>query len=111
MERLITSHEAAIVRRLLDHAPVGGVTVYRAHPLEDLRVVGGCDCGCTSLRFQPPSPGQKIIADAIAVYPDDRQAGLILWGRDGQIVMLEVYDCHPGASHRVPELAHLRTWE
>jgi hypothetical protein len=52
-----------------------------------------------------------MVADALAVYPDAQQAGLILWGREGEIVWLEVYDCHPEASHRFPLISNMRTWE
>ena len=109
MERTVTPNEAAVVGWLLDHAPVGDVTAYRLQPVEGLRVVGGCECGCSSLDFQPNAwGGATIIADAWAVYSDGQQAGLILWGRAGEIVLLEVYDCDPGASHRFPQIANLR---
>jgi len=52
-----------------------------------------------------------MIADALAVYPDGQQANLILWGRDGEIVWLEVNDLDPRAPHRFPEIPDLRTWE
>jgi hypothetical protein len=51
--------------------------------------------------------GAAIIADALAGYADGRQAGPILWGRAGEIVLLEVYDCHLGASHRFPRISNL----
>jgi hypothetical protein len=51
-----------------------------------------------------------MLADAVAVYPDKQQAGLILWGRENEIVWLEVYEMHPVAD-RVPEIADLRRWE
>ncbi len=113
MHRIISPQEASIVRWLLDHAARGDVSEYRSRPVEELWVVGGCDCGCCSLDFQPKRPGSrsKIIADALAVYPDGQEAGLILWGRDGMIRSLEVFDHHPGASHRVPEISNLRTYE
>jgi hypothetical protein len=38
------------------------------------------------------------------------QANLILWGRDGEIVLLEVCEGDPVAD-RVPEIADLCTWE
>ena len=111
MDRAITPDEAAIVRWLLDHAPVGDVTTYRMHLVEDLRVVKGCDCGCSSLNFQTDGWSRAdIIADALAVYEDGQQAGLILWGREGELVLLEVYDCHPNASFRVPKMSNLRDW-
>jgi hypothetical protein len=61
--------------------------------------------------FQPDAwGGCRILADAFAIYPDGQQAGLILWGRDGEIALLEIYDCHPNASHRFPEIADLRSF-
>jgi hypothetical protein len=111
MDRPITETEAAVVQWLLDHAAMGDISAYRAHSPGTLRVVGGCTCGCVSLDFLPKAPGGKIVADALAVYPDGQEAGLILWGRDGEIASLEVYDHHPDASHRPLELANLRTWE
>jgi hypothetical protein len=111
-ERTITPTEAAVIRWLPDNAPIGDVTAYRALPVEELRVVGGCDCGCSTLDFQPHAwgPGSAIIADAYAVYPDGKTAGLILWAREGEIASLEVYDCHPEASHRAPEVSDLRNF-
>jgi hypothetical protein len=110
IERAISPNEVAIVQWLLDHTAVGDVTAYRAHPVEELRVVGGCDCGCVSMDFQPGGFGHsKIVADATAVYPDGQKAGLILWGRDGELTALEVHDYHPGSSHRMPEISNLRT--
>jgi hypothetical protein len=110
-ERGISAHEAAIVDWLLDHAAARDVTAYRTNPITALRVVGGCDCGCSSLDFHSNTGGPiTMLADAVAVYPDKQKAGLILWGRDNQIVMLEVYEMHPVAN-RVPEIADLRRWE
>jgi hypothetical protein len=111
LDRALNPNEAAVIGWLLEHAAVRDATAYRQHPVEDLRVVGACDCGCASLDFQPKGPGAKIIADALAVYPDGQEAGLILWGRDGAIQSLEVFDHHPNASHRVPEVPNLRTYE
>jgi hypothetical protein len=109
IERAISPREAAIVGWLLEHAAVGDVSGYRLRPAEELRVVGGCDCGCCSLEFQPKGWGKaEIVAEAYAVYPDGQQAGLILWGRNRELVLLEVYDCHVGASHRTPEISDLR---
>jgi len=110
-ERDITAHEAAIIEWLLDHAAMCDVTPYRTNPVRALRVVGGCDCGCSSLDFHSNTSGPTtMLADAVAVYPDKQQAGLILWGRKDEIVMLEVYEMHPVA-HRVPDIADLRRFE
>jgi hypothetical protein len=110
-ERDISAHEAAILEWLLDHAAVRGVTAYRSKPISTPRVVGGCDCGCSSLYFHSNTSGPEVmLADAVAIYPDQQQTGLILWGRDGMIVRLEVYEMHPVAN-RVPAIADLRRWE
>ncbi|MDR3702303.1 MAG: hypothetical protein P4L56_21830 [Candidatus Sulfopaludibacter sp.] len=113
MDRAIAPNEAAVVRWLLDHAPVGDVAPYRIPPVEELRVLEGCDCGCASLDFQEDAwGGAAIIADAFAGYPDGQRAGLILWGREGEIVLLEIYDHqHPGTSHRFPVIADLRSYQ
>ena len=112
MDRSISPDEVKVLSWLLDHARVD-VTPYRVHPLEKLRVVGTCDCGCASLYFEPREPHGKLrmLADELAVYPDGQQAGLILWGREGEIVWLEVYDLQPDSSHRVPDVPNLCTWE
>ncbi len=51
-----------------------------------------------------------MLADELAVYPDGQRAGVILWGREGKIVWLEVYDFQPKSSHRVPDVSDLCTW-
>jgi hypothetical protein len=111
MERGISPNEVKVVEWLLDHARVD-VKAYRLQAVEQLRVVGGCTCGCTTLHFKPleQRKGEKMIADELAVYADGQQAGLILWGREGEIVMLEVYDFEPGSSHRFPDVPNLCTW-
>ena len=111
MDRSVTPEEAGVVQWLLEHASVGDITPYRLRPIEELRVVGGCDCGCSSLHFEGDRRGARIIADALAVYSDSQQAGLILWGREGEILSLEVYELHPGASCRFPEIRDLLTFE
>jgi hypothetical protein len=110
MDRAIEPNEAEVINWLLDHASAD-VTAYRLHPIQGLRVVGGCGCGCTTLNFEADEKGAKILADELAVYPDGQQAGLILWGREGKIVSLEVYDFDPGSSHRFPSASNLCTWE
>ena len=80
--------------------------------MQSLQVVEPwCDCGCVSLNFHNEHQGMHPIADAFAVYSDGTKAGLILFARGSTIVLLEVHDLDENSSHRVPELADLRTWE
>lgn len=61
--------------------------------------------------FQSSRAAKRRLADELAVYPDGQRAGLILWGREGEIGMLEVYDCQLGSSHPRPDVSNLCTWE
>ena len=112
MYRSISPNEVKVLSWLLDHARID-VTAYRVRPLEELRVVGSCDCGCASLYLKPQEARGKLqmLADELAVYPDGQQAGLILWGREGEIAWLEVYDLQPESSHRALDASTLCTWE
>lgn len=112
MDRPITGTEAKVVNWLLDHARVDA-TPYQLQQVEELRVIGACICGCASLYFEPKGQrgNVRMLADELAVYPDGQKAGLILWGREGKIVWLEVYDFEPDSSHRVPDVSDLCTWE
>jgi hypothetical protein len=74
-------------------------------------VLGGCRCGCRSIDFVPDSVASRPVRDAIGSTADGRRNGLILWGTDVAIHSLEVYDLDPDASHALPEVASLRTWE
>ena len=110
-ERAITEHEVAIIEWLLDHVAMGDVSAYRGTPTAELRVVGGCACGCSSLYFREAgSGGYTMLADAVAAYNDEKKCGLILWGRIREIAWLEVYPMEDVAN-RVPEISDLRRYE
>lgn len=112
MDRPITSSEAALVRWMLDHASVADASAFSGNSMESLRVIDKwCDCGCASLNFQEDHKGKWVVADALAVYPDGQQAGLILWALQSEIVLLEVHDMDLDSSHRVPTVADLRSYE
>ena len=112
MERPISLNELKIVNWLLDHALID-VTAYRLHPMEELRVVGRCPCGCASLYFEPEGQRGKVqmLADELEVYPDGQRAGLILWGTRRQGHLAQACDCQPESSHRVPDVCNLCTWD
>lgn len=92
MDRSITLNEAAVVRWMLDHAAVADdASAFSGNSMESMRVIDKwCDCGCASLNFQEEHKGKWVIADALAVYPDGQQAGLMLWVLQSEIVLLEV---------------------
>ena len=48
-----------------------------------------------------------MLADAPAVYPDGQKADLLLWGRNGQLVWLEINEWGRDSSHRFPTVADL----
>jgi hypothetical protein len=110
VDRPATSAEVAVVRWLIDNAPVGDIAAYREQTLDSLRVMGVCDCGCASLHFEPLRGSTTMIADAFVKYPDGARANLILWGREGKIAWLEIND-YPDGSHRTPAAEDLLRWE
>ncbi len=111
MNRPITDKEASVVRWLIEHPGPNEPTGAWSVRAEGLRVVGGCDCGCRSIDFVPDKEGSRPVRDALGTTTDGRKNGLILWGTDCEIHSLEVYDLDPLASHELPEVCSLRTWE
>lgn len=91
--RPISEAEAAVVERALavaatdESAPALGLSV-RA-----LQVVGRCDCGCASVDFCRPAPGDiaRMVADAVGKAPNGEDLGLIIWALNGHLSGLEVY--------------------
>ena len=111
LPRPISDKEAAIVQWLLDHRAPGEPEGPWSRSAADLVVVGGCECGCCSVDFEPASSDVRPIRDAVGRLEDGRQSGLILWGSNDVIQRLEIYDLDPDASHALPEVSALRTWE
>ena len=111
VDRQIAPEEAAVIRWLLDNSYIPDVSAYTGISTESLRVVVECTCGCRSINFSTNTAGASIISDALAVYSDGLEAELILWGRDDQVIALEVIDHAEGTSGRLPQLSDLRTWE
>src|SRR5438045_8817906 len=56
--RLITQAEAAVVRTALERAPSTSPTTRVVVPVNELMVVGRCECGCDSVDFVP-SEGER----------------------------------------------------
>jgi hypothetical protein len=108
-DRAITESEIEILNWLFDHAPVGDVAPYRER-LEQLRVYEPtkCRCGGTCLSFvHDEGKGLTMLADAVAVYSDGQMADLLLWGREGQVIWLEINEWGQDSSRRFPTIADL----
>ena len=111
--RPISDRERAVVAWLLANAPVNAPLEHLLPRVPELRVVGRCDCGCASVDFEVDgqSGGSHPIADAYAASSTGLKCGLILWGRDGAITGLEIYEMDLGTTRELPSIDKLRTWD
>ncbi|MBV5338489.1 MAG: hypothetical protein J0665_02860 [Deltaproteobacteria bacterium] len=111
--RKITDQEVEVIRTTLERASVETVNV-AASTIESLIVISQCDCGCVSVDFQSPPLDElsKPIADGIGLTPKGGEVGIIVWGRNGQITGLEVYDIGAGENDLVlPVTDSIKPWE
>jgi hypothetical protein len=120
-ERQITSDELDVVRWLLVNAANKDVSEYSAESLQGAAVVVACPCGCASIDFsfgEDPADvpvdvrrATDIVAEGFALWPDGTRAGVMLWGRRGQLLGIELYDLGADAARRFPTVQVLRRWE
>jgi hypothetical protein len=91
--RPISDAEAAVVERSLVVAATDETAPALSLSVRGLQVVGRCECGCASVDFCRPAPGQvaHIVADAVAKAPNGEDLGLIIWALNGHLSGLEVY--------------------
>jgi hypothetical protein len=91
--RKIFDTEACVVERALTVAATDPSSIDLIAQVPLLQVIGQCGCGCSSIDFLVPAPGQtaRIVADAIGKAQDGEDLGLIVWALDGQLSGLEVY--------------------
>jgi len=91
--RPISGIEAAVIQRALEAAATDPSALELASQISQLRVIGGCGCGCASVEFRQPTQGQSavIVADAEATTHSGEQIGLLVWAIEGQLSGLEVY--------------------
>src|SRR5690606_37934778 len=70
--RAISEAEALVLERALALAAVDPSARHLLSQVRTLQVVGRCGCGCASVDFQRPPPGQvpSIVADAVARGPN-----------------------------------------
>lgn len=95
--RRIAPAEAAVIREALDRAPTTSPLTGLV-AIEDLQVVGQCECGCDSIDFIPADTElhSHPVADGTGTTPAGGTVGIIVWGTDDAITSLEVYDLGAG---------------
>lgn len=91
--RAISDAEADVIERVLAVAATDASVEGLIEQVRALQVIGRCDCGCASVEFCRPAPGQmpRIVADVVAESPDGEGVGLIVWALDNHLSGLEVY--------------------
>jgi hypothetical protein len=111
--RPISAAEVAVIRAALVQVPSRSPAGALKKPLEDLEVVGRCDCGCDSVDFVPSVSDlhSRPIADGMGTTPTGGTVGVIVWGTDDAVTSLEVYDLGAGdAGIRLPVPDTIRSW-
>lgn len=121
-ERTTSPDEVDVVRWLLANAANKDVSEYSAESLQGAAVVAACPCGCASIEFsfaedrdgvvggRDALRGKDILAEGFALWSDRTRTGVILWGRKGRLVGVELYDMG-GDLRRFPTVEVMRRWE
>ena len=111
--RPINDDEVRVISTALQRCPEIPEAPALVPTLGDLRVVGGCECGCASVDFAIAKPEQRIpIADGLGMLANGERVGVIVWGTPNAVTGLEIYDMSASATG-LP-LSHLRSvspWE
>jgi hypothetical protein len=91
--REISEAEVAVIERVLAVAATDTSAAALNPFIRSLQIVVCCECGCASVDFCVPVPGQiaRIVADAVAKAPNGEDLGILLWALDGRASGLEVY--------------------
>jgi hypothetical protein len=120
VERKVSADERDVVRWLLVNAATQDVSEYRAESLEEASVVSACSCGCACIDFvfgggaagdRSPLRATSIIAEAYTLWPDGTRAGVMLWGTEGRLLGVELYELGGGGVDQFPTVQALRRWE
>jgi hypothetical protein len=110
-DRPASELELAIVSWMLQHASQAGDLSDLEPSLIDLKVVGGCSCGCPSVDFVAggQAPGASAIANAHGTTADGVDVGMILWERDAAVSALEFYELNAPV-RALPLIESLVSW-
>lgn len=108
--RPVNKEEKRVIRWLLEHAATPKATPELIDTIDSLAVIDRCDCGCPTIDFvrEGMGTGADILAQADGTALDGLPIDLVLWGRDGRISGLEVYNYDGGPWFPLPPSDHLR---
>jgi hypothetical protein len=111
--RPINDDEVRVIRTALEccaEIPEASALVPK---LGDLRVVGGCECGCASVDFSRASSEQpKPIAEAVGILANGEDVGVIVWGTSSTVTGLEIYDLTASATNLpLSDVAAIIPWD
>jgi hypothetical protein len=92
--RLIRSAEVEVLRATLGLANATKISPAVLASLGELRVFGGCTCGCASVDFVPKLSweGTLRLAEGSARTERGFLVGVIVWGRPDALTTLEVFN-------------------
>ena len=97
--RPINDDELRVIRSALECCAETPEVSELVPTLANLRVVGGCECGCASVDFAATTPEQRQpIADGLGILTNGEHVGVIVWGTSTVVTGLEIYDMSATAS-------------
>ena len=111
--RPLTEEERTLLQWLMQHG--GEDTSQYESQVKELRVVGGCTCGCPTIhsavseRDHRTIGASHILADFEGVTPEGVDVGVLLHARQGQLSELEVFSLSEGeGSYGYPTIESLK---
>jgi len=98
INRPITAEEVAVIRSVLERAPVSPEFTPLGSQLDHLWAIDRCSCGCDSVDYAEDDPARpaKPIGDAVGTTLAGGTVGVLVWGRAEAVTGLEVYDLGAG---------------
>jgi hypothetical protein len=104
--------EVEVLRAALARAPLGEPREASTTLLEELKVVGTCQCGCDSLFFSGINEAKEQfrVADGLGYTEDGEEIGIIVWASGARIVHLELYN-YSDLPPRLPNAASVCPFE
>lgn len=106
--RPLTREENELLSWVLEH---GGEAAQSFLPqLDGIGAVRWCDCGCPSIRLvtEPNAPKGdhsvgNLVCDVFGITSENEKAGLLLFQKNGQLELMEIYPLDAGLYEDTPE--------